>query len=261
MFRFSREITNINPETVFMVGNFKITNTTLLSVFITILLLSFCFIIIRKIKVKPNKTQTTIEIIYEGMAGFITQITNSKKHTERIYPLIATIFVYIGISNLISLVPGLTAIQINSTPLFRSPTTDFNTTFGLALGAIFLLQIVSIIDWGFLNHLGKFFKFKEVYLGFRKGIKDGLMSIIDFVIGLMDIIGEIAKVVSLSLRLFGNMYAGEVLATLILSAFAFVLPITWSAMSILSGVVQALVFGSLITAYYMLAIKPEEGEA
>jgi F-type H+-transporting ATPase subunit a len=106
--------------------------------------------------------------------------------------------------------------------------------------------------------LGKFFKFKEVFLGFKKGFMEGFMAVIDFGIGLLDIVGELAKDVSLSLRLFGNMYAGEVLATLILGAFAFVLPLTWTTMSLLSGTVQALVFGSLVTAYYMLAIKPDE---
>jgi F-type H+-transporting ATPase subunit a len=260
MFRFTREITGVSPEIIFNIGNFKITNSTLLSLFILILMLNFCYFIIRRYKIKPNKSQTTVEIIFEAILDFITQITGSKKYALKVFPLIATIFVYIGISNLISLIPGLTSIQFNSISIFRSPTSDFNTTFGLALGSVILLQVVSIKDFGFFGHLGKFFKFKELYFGFKKGLGAGFMAIIDFLIGLLDIVGEIAKLVSLSLRLFGNMYAGEVLAILILGAFAYFLPITWSAMSILSGIVQSLVFGSLVTAYYMLAIKPVENE-
>jgi len=260
MFRFPRDITNITPETIFTIGNFKITNSTIMSVFILLLICSFCYFIIRKYKLEPNKSQTAIEILFESILNFIDQITGDRKYTVKIFPLIASFFIYIGISNLIGLIPGLTTIKINDTSLFRSPTTDFNTTFGLALASVILLQIVSIIDWGLFGHLGKFVKFKEVYLGFKEGFKSGIMSLIDFAIGLLDIIGEIAKVISLSLRLFGNMYAGEILAIIILGSFAYIIPIAWTAMNILSGIIQALVFGSLITAYYMLAIKIKEAE-
>lgn len=258
MFRISRDITGVHPETIIHIGKLEITNSTLLSFLILVLLASFCYFVIRKYKIQPKKSQTLIELLYEAMINFICQITGSRKHAEKIFPLIATIFVYLGISNLIGFIPGLTSLQYNGIAIFRSPTTDFNTTFGLALGTVILLQVVSIANWGFWGNLGKFFKFKEVYHGFKNGLSEGFMAIIDFLIGLLDIIGEIAKVISLSLRLFGNMYAGEVLATLILGAFAYGLPIAWTAMSSLSGVVQSLVFGSLVTAYYMLAIKPEE---
>lgn len=258
MFRLEREISSVNPETIFSIGSFRISNTTLLSLLILFALIGFCFFSVRKFKLRPNKTQTLVEFLVEQMIGLISQITGSKKHAEIIFPLVASMFVYIGISNLISIVPGLTSITIDGKALFRSPTADFNTTFGLALGSIVLLNFISLRDYGFFGYIGKFFKFKDIVLGFKKGIMDGFMAIIDFGIGLLDIVGEIAKIVSLSLRLFGNMYAGEVLATLILGAFAYVLPLTWTAMSLLSGVIQALVFGSLVTAYYMLAIKPED---
>lgn len=260
MFRITREINGVTPETIFMIGDFKIVNTTLLSLFILILLATFCYVIVRRYRLRPSAGQTAVELLVEGMLNFISQITGSQKHAAQLFPLIATIFVYIAIANLIGLVPGLTSIQWNGHTIFRGPTTDFNTTFGLALGTVILLQVVSIKDFGFWGHLGKFFKFKEVYQGFRKSIGAGFMAIIDFLIGLLDIIGEIAKVISLSLRLFGNMYAGEILAIIILGAFAYVVPILWTAMNLLSGIIQALVFGSLMTAYYMLAIKDENSK-
>lgn len=197
-------------------------------------------------------------MVIEAMINLISQITGNKKTAENIFPLIATIFMYVAISNLIGMIPGIMSIQFNGASIFRAPTTDFNTTFGLALGCVVVLNIISISDWGFFGYLGKFFKLKEIIVGFKKSIGDGMMSIVDFFIGILDIIGEFAKVVSLSLRLFGNMYAGEVLSTLMLGAFAYFVPIAWSAMSLLSGVVQAIVFGSLVTAYYMLSIKEEE---
>ena len=256
----SREITQVTPDPILMIGNFKITNSTLASLLILILFLAFCLFVIRKYRIRPNKSQTIIELLFESMFDLITQITGSEKYAKTLFPLIATIFMYVGISNLISIIPGFTSITFNGYSVFRSPTSDFNTTFGLAVGAVFLTNVVSMKDWGFFGHLGKFFKFKEVYLGFKDSFKSGFMAIIDFAIGLLDIVGELAKVVSLSLRLFGNMYAGEILAGLILGAFAYVIPLLWTAMSLLSGVIQAIVFGSLTTAYYMLAVKIKEGK-
>lgn len=74
----------------------------------------------------------------------------------------------------------------------------------------------------------------------------------------MDIISEIAKVISLSFRLFGNIYAGQVMAVIIMGALAYALPAVWSSLGILFGLVQAIVFGSLVAAYYMIALKPPE---
>ncbi|MDD3662646.1 MAG: F0F1 ATP synthase subunit A [Candidatus Pacebacteria bacterium] len=260
MFRIHRETSGVTPDTIMTIGDFKIANTTLTSILILLVFAAICFFVIRKYRVRPNKSQTAVEILFESMLDLIKQITGGEKYAKAIFPLIASLFLYIGFSNLISIIPGLMSITIDGVSIFRSPTSDFNTTFGLALGAVVLTNIVSIKDWGFFGHLGKFFKFKDVYLGFKKGLKSGVMAIIDFAIGLLDIIGELAKVVSLSLRLFGNMYAGEILATLILGAFAYGIPILWTSMSLLSGVIQAIVFGSLTTAYYMLAVKIKEGE-
>ena len=87
------------------------------------------------------------------------------------------------------------------------------------------------------------------------------MAIIDFLIGLLDIISEFAKVISLSLRLFGNMYAGEILASILLGAFALMVPAPWLAMNLLVAVIQAIVFGSLCAAYYTLAVQNDEESA
>ena len=160
--------------------------------------------------------------------------------------------------NLIALLPGLTAITYNGLPLFRTATNDFNTTFALAMAVVILTHIVSLKQFGLFGHLGKFFKFKEVYLGFKKGIGEGVLSIIDFLIGLLDIVSEVAKVISLSLRLFGNMFAGDILTVILFGALAVLAPIPWLAMNLLVGVLQALVFGALSAAYYTLAIEVAE---
>ncbi|MFH1890514.1 MAG: FoF1 ATP synthase subunit a [Candidatus Kuenenbacteria bacterium] len=248
----------LQPDILFHIFGWPITNT-LIMIWLIIILLIIIFFKIRKFKTKPDsKFQHITEILYEGMHSFIGQLTGSKKHTKAIFPLIAAIFIFIGFSNLIGLIPLLTSITYKGAALFRTPTNDFNTTFSMALGVVILAQITSIRDWGLLGHLGKYFKFKEVYLGFKKSMTDGMTAIIDFFIGILDIVSEVAKTISLSLRLFGNMYAGNVLTVVIFSGLAYGLPSVWLAMNLLVAVVQTIVFGSLAAAYYMVAVKPEE---
>jgi len=255
-----RDIPSLEPDVVFSIAGFPIASSTLMILLITLIVALLSGLMIRRFAVKPGKFQTAIELLYEQVVGLVDQITQSRKHSERIFPIIGAMLVYLTIANLIGVIPGLTEITYEGSPIFRSPTADFNTTFGLAFAAVLVLQFVSIKDYGVLGHLGKFIKLKEVYQGFKKGISSGLVSLIDFFVGLLDIIGEIAKIVSLALRLFGNMYAGNVLMVIIFGAISVVLPAVWLGMNIFVGVLQAMVFSALVAAYYMLAVKPEAEE-
>lgn len=261
LLRIQREVTSVGPE---IFGNFygvPITNSFLMSLLIMLLIVIFAVIFIPRLQEMPTKTQNTVEAVYEAMVGLIEQIAGNPVWAKRVFPLVAALLVYIGVANLIGLVPGLTSITYNQAPLLRTPTSDFNTTLGLALGVVAVIQAASISDWGILGYLGRFFKFKEVYQGFKKGIGAGAMAIVEFLIGLLDIFAEFAKVISLSFRLFGNMFAGEVLALLILGAFAYVIPSAWLAMNLLFALVQAVVFGALAAAYYTLALKPLDADS
>ncbi|MCA9355984.1 F0F1 ATP synthase subunit A [Candidatus Nomurabacteria bacterium] len=258
IFQTKREITTIEPETIINIGNFHIANSTLLAVLILLILLITGIYFYKKYKNTPSTFQIILEMMIEGIEDFIDQITANKNRSKVVFNIIASIFVFIGISNLIGLIPGLTSITYEGLPIFRTPTADFNTTFSMALTAVVVLQFISMKEWGLWEHFNKFIKVKDLYLGFKKGISSGVMALVDFFIGLLDIVGEIAKIFSLSLRLFGNMYAGEVLMIIIMGGLAYVVPSLWLTMNLLVGVIQALVFGSLITAYYMLSINPEK---
>ncbi|MCF7906563.1 F0F1 ATP synthase subunit A [Patescibacteria group bacterium] len=249
--RFFRDKPEIQPEIIYTIGDFPVTNSLLLTILIIFIIIIFVIYLNKKINEKPKGIQNIFEYLYESMLNMTTQITGSKKVAENIFPLIGSLFIFIGLSNLMTLIiPGLSSITFDSQYLFRTPTNDFNMTFALSLGIILLIQIQSIKSYGFFGYLGRFLKFKEVYIGFRKGISSGLQAIIDFFVGILDIISEIAKIISLSLRLFGNIYAGEVLATLIFGAFAYGLPTVWAVMSLLTAIVQSIVFGALVAAYY-----------
>jgi F-type H+-transporting ATPase subunit a len=258
IFFIQRDIPGLDPEILFQIGNFSISNSTFFILLITILLLLVGWFAIRKFKITPTNFQVAVEGIYEAVVGLIDQITSDRGRSQKIFPIVGAMLVYLVIANLIGLIPGLENITFNNTPIFKTPTADFNTTFGLALGAIIIINVVSVFEWGPLRFLGRFVPLHKVYQGFKKGIGAGFMSIIDVFLGLLDVVGELAKVISLSLRLFGNMYAGQVLAVILLGAFAYIIPSIWMAMNMFVGILQAMVFTSLVAAYYMLAINPQK---
>ncbi|MBT3817054.1 MAG: F0F1 ATP synthase subunit A [Candidatus Magasanikbacteria bacterium] len=248
----------VQPEAVFAIGNFVVSNAMMMSVVVTFIFLFLSVGFIRKSKLVPSIFQTMFELLVDGILGLLESIMGNRKGAEKMLPLIGSLFLFVGLSNVIALFPGVTSFTYDGVQMFRTPTNDFNTTFSIALAMIILTQIASMKEFGIFGHLGKYFKFKDVVVGFKKGAGEGVLAIVDFLIGLLDIVSEIAKVISLSLRLFGNMYAGEVLAAILLGTFAMFIPAPWLAMNLLVGLLQALVFGSLTAAYYALAIEKSE---
>ena len=256
--RIPREIATVEPSIVFKIFGYPVANSTLMLLVVVVLTGLVAVYVTRRASLSPARMQNVIEVLYERIYGIVAQIVGDERRATLVFPAVAALFVFILVSNILGLVPGLGEIQFAGTQVFRTATSDFNTTFALALGAVLVLQWVSVREWGILAHLGKYFQFAEVYRGFKKGIGAGINALVGFAIGLLDIVGEVAKVVSLSLRLFGNMFAGQVLATIILGGVALAIPALWMSMSLLSAIVQTMVFAFLVTAYYTLAIKPED---
>lgn len=252
-----RPMTGLEPEVVFSFFGFPVSNSTLAIILIGVIFLIIGLVMRKKWVLIPGYFQASFEIIYESIDGLLHQITGSKKRVDAIFPTVGAMFIFLFFANLIIFIPGLSNITYQDIALFKTPTADFNTTFSLALGALIMIQFVSIKEWGIFGYLGRFFQFKNIYHGFRKGLSNGFTALIEFFVGLLDIIGEIAKVISLSLRLFGNMYAGMVLSTVMMSAVAFILPFVLVVQGIFIGAIQALVFGALVAVYYTLAIKED----
>ncbi|MFW0837886.1 MAG: F0F1 ATP synthase subunit A [Candidatus Komeilibacteria bacterium] len=248
----------IGPEIIGHIGSWPISNSLMMIWLITLLTILVGWYLSRHSRLRPSKGQVIAEMIYEQMYNLIGQLTGNDFYTAKLFPLIGTLFIFIGLANLLTLfIPFLGAISYAGQPLFRTATADFNTTLSLALAMVLMVQVISLRHWGVLGHLGKYFQFSALWHGFKQGFGKGMMSIIDFLIGLLDIVTEVARVISLSIRLFGNMFAGEMLAIIIIGFIAYGLPAIWMAMGLLVGVIQAMVFGSLTAAYYMLAL-PEE---
>lgn len=253
-FQFKRDIIPIAPDTVFLIGSFPVKNSTLSLVLITLFILFASFYFANKISVdSPSKFQSFFELIYEAMRKQISSVVGSDYHTRRIFPLIATIFIFVGLSNYLGLIPGIGSITWNGVNLFRTATSDFNTAFALAAGTLIIFHLITIKDFGVKGYLLKFIPLDKL----REDLKQGRFAIIyifvTLLLAVLDIIGEFAKVISVSLRLFGNMYAGEVLTGVLIGLIAFVLPSFWVVFGLLGALVQTIVFGSLITVYYLQA--------
>lgn len=242
------------------VGPISIATSSITVLLITVLVLILCSFSLKS-KLIPNRLQHLFEMLYEAIASFITTIVGDKKRADTIIPYVGALMVYLIIANLLPMMPGVSGFYVTilgeHVTLFRGVTTDFNTTFGLALAVIITMQVVGMKEQGVVGYLSHFIQIKQVYQGFRKSTGDGLVSIVGFFVGLIEIISEFAKVLSLSLRLFGNLFAHEVLTVILLGAFAYGVPAIWMGMGVLVGIVQSVVFVALVTVYYTLVLKKE----
>jgi F-type H+-transporting ATPase subunit a len=256
----NEEIPSIVAPTLGSVGPLTIATTTVTTLFITLLFVVLCMWVSRA-KLIPSKMQHLAEIFYEMVASFITSIVGDKERAAKIVPYVGALMTYLLVANLLPMVPGLNGLTITvageHVPLFRGATTDFNTTFGLALAVVVTMQVIGMREQGVFGYLSHFIQIKQVYKGFKHSFGAGMTSIIGFFVGLIEIISELAKVLSLSLRLFGNMFAHEVLTVILLGAFSVAVPAIWMGMGLLVGVVQSIVFVALVTVYYSLVLKKE----
>jgi F-type H+-transporting ATPase subunit a len=143
-------------------------------------------------------------------------------------------------------------------PFFRGGTADLNTTLALASIAVVASHIIGVVSIGVWHHINKFLNFKAIMEIPKKFKEDKLVLMVNPVIvlaSLLEIVTEIAKVASLSFRLFGNIFAGEVLLATMSAMFAFGLPLPFMFLEVLVGFVQALVFGLLTLSYLTMATE------
>ena len=253
LLKAAEEIPSLESHKVFDFGILTVTSSTMMA-FLAILVFAGLAYLVNKYKLLPSRAQSVVEMIVEWLIDFVAQIVGDKKKAITILPYVGSVFFFILFSNLISLIPGLTSITFHGHPLFSASTADFNTTFALALAAVVVVHIVSVIENGVWHHLSHFIQIDKVVKGFKKSAGEGSLGIVNFFVGLIEIIGELAKVISLSLRLFGNMFAHEVLMVILLGAISIGVPAIWMGMGILVVVVQAIVFTALITVYYSLLV-------
>ena len=256
-------------EPVFNLGNFTVTNS-LLNSWITVFIIVLISIIIgKKIKKIPKGFQNYAELILEGAYNMADSVTGSRVKTKKIFPIVFALFIFILINNWLGLVPGIGSIGFIETnnehqvfvPFFRGGTADLKTTLALALFAVFGSNLFGFITVGIWKYFNKFVNIKALAEIPKKIKKDPAIVFVNPIkafVGLIEIIGEVAKVASLSFRLFGNIFAGEVLLSAMAVIFAFILPIPFMFLEVIVGVIQALIFAMLTLVYFTIASTEEE---
>ncbi len=255
-------------ESVFSIGHFSITNS-LINGWIAVIFFVVVALVLRKRQnAIPKGIQNFAEATLEFMLTEIQKVTGDAKRARQFLPIIGTLFLFILFSNWIGLFPGTGSIgvwgmhhgAVALIPLLRPAASDMNFTLAIAAFAVITSHVIGFRNMGGMNHFSKFINIRGLWRGLKKGPIAFLVAIIELVVGLIETIGEISKVASLSLRLFGNIFAGEVLITVILGLFAFFMPIPFMFLEILVGAVQATVFSMLTLAYLTVATTPHDHE-
>jgi len=259
-------------EPIFHVGSFTITNS-LLNSWATVIILVVLFVLIgKKIKKIPKGLQNIFEILLEEALKLADSITGNRKKSEKFLPISLAIFLFVLINNWLGLLPGIGTIGFVENaehgkvfvPLLRGGTADLNTTLALALFAVIASHVMGVLIIGTWKHFNKFINL-QAFLDIPKKIKKDptviLVNPIQAFVGLIEIIGEIAKVASLSFRLFGNIFAGEVLLASMMAIFAFILPLPFMFLEIIVGIIQALIFSMLTLVFMTIAAEDHSEEA
>lgn len=251
----------LTAETIFRIGALPITNTYINSTIVLVLFLVLGLMLRKKSAEVPGKLQNFMESIFELCLGYVDQVTRDRKKSLKFLPLVGSLFLFILVSNWLGIFPGIGSIgrwmivhgEREFVPLFRPANTDLNTTLAMAVLGVVTSHVMGIIAIGFWKYANKFIKLGDIWQSFRKGGMSIFVAVVEFAVGFIEIFSEIAKMVSLSLRLFGNVFAGEVLLTVMGSLMAFVVPLPFVFLELLVGFIQAVVFSMLVLVYLSVA--------
>lgn len=236
----------IGAEALFHIGDFPVTNSLLTSWIVMFCLVLLGIVVSRRLKDVPSRFQSLVEFVFEFLLDMLSSVAG-KGRGRRYFPLIATLFLFILFSNWSGLLPlfgtlgwgesehGKFAVEA---PLFRAPSTDLNFTIGLALISVAVIQAAAIKSLGLGTYLGKFFSIRGP---------------INLVVGVLELIGEFSKIISLAFRLFGNIFAGEVL----LAVIGFLVPwlgvLPFLGLELFIGAIQAYIFAILTIVFVVVA--------
>jgi F-type H+-transporting ATPase subunit a len=242
---------SLGAERVGSLWGLPITNTLVMGWVVTLVLCTIGIIVGTRLKMVPGKAQMLFEMAIGGVSDFMAETLDNKDLAKKVFPIIFTIFLFIFTANLVQFIPGVGSIGFfkmeGSTrefiPLFRSLNTDINTTLALAIIAFILIEVAGVAVLGFLKYFHKFVNFS---------------SPLGFSIGIIDLFSEVARLVSFSFRLFGNIFAGEVVIMILGSFVPIILPVPLMLFEVFVGFVQAAIFALLTLIFIKIAITEME---
>ncbi len=271
---------SLAAEPIAHIGSFPITNSLALTWFVMAILIVLSVAVSRNIKLIPSGFQSVMEVLIDGLHTFFESVVGHQ--VKMLFPLIASLFLFILVSNWIGLLPGVgtvgffrtehstvvttssethgekeqttehleetaeaqaaeTESEVEFIPLFRGPTADLNTTIALALVAFGAIQYFGFKILG-KKYTARFVNFKNPIMGF---------------VGLLELVSDVSKVISFAFRLFGNVFAGEVLLSVMAFLMPFVAPMPFLALELFVGFIQALVFSTLTAVFVNVAASHE----
>jgi F-type H+-transporting ATPase subunit a len=287
----------VPPEVMFNIPLFglvyPLTNTILTAWLVILLLALLSYFATRNMQLVPGGLQNVLELAVESIVGLTESVAGER--ARKFFVVIATIFIFVFFSNLVGLIPGFGPIGtitleenyplpqgivlVGNAPMFapnppetgvlilapfvRAPSTDVNLTLAIALIAMFLVEVWGMQLTGIGRYWLRFFRFGQLIDFFRllfKGqVKIGLfaMGFLDFFVGLIELVSEGAKIVAFTFRLFGNIFAGEVVLLIMSFLFA-ALPLIFYGFELFVGFIQAFVFAILALAFMTIATTPHE---
>jgi F-type H+-transporting ATPase subunit a len=273
----------IQPEVIFTIFGFPITNTLIGTWISIIALLVVFFFGTRRRDMIPSGLQNALEAIVEYLISLVESVSGKTK-AKKFFPLVATFFIFIVFCNLLDVIPGVDTIGTihitvspsphpflgflpNDHPLLgiflfgdlsaqfiawvRPGTSDLNLTLAMALVSVITTQVFGFMTLGAKAHLSRYFNFKALFT-------HGFQGFIEFFVGLIEIVSEISRILSFAFRLFGNIFAGSA----VLAVFAFILPfianVVFIPLELFVAVVQALVFALLTLVFLEIATSTHE---
>lgn len=285
---------SLAAEKIGEIAGWPITNSLLLTWIVMGALTAFAYLATKRMSLVPNNIQSIAEVILDGIYNLFSSVVGPD-HIKKFFPLLATIFLFIVVANWSGLLPGVGTIGIKHevsadseghssiiskvvasepvlpketvptdthsdaevvatgdekhseketvlTPLFRGPTADLNTTLALAIFAVASVQYYGIATLGG-TYLKKFINFSDPIM---------------FGVGLLEIVSEFSRILSFAFRLFGNIFAGEVLLTVIAFLMPVIAPLPFLGLELFVGFIQALVFSMLTAVFLSMATVSHE---
>jgi len=239
---------HLAPEAVGYVFGVPLTNTLLTVWLVMAVLIGVALLLRKRLRLVPSKVQTSAEALVGGGYDYVKEVLESEEYARRFFPLIATIFIFILGINWIGLLPGIDAIGVyheshgamKLVPFFHPGNTDLNITFAFAIVAFVSIEIAGVLIVGMAKYSKKFINFS---------------SPLNFIIGIIELLSELARLISFSFRLFGNIFAGKMLLLVALFFVPFVLPVPLMAFELFVGLIQAFIFAILTLFFVKLAIE------
>jgi len=262
---------HLPASTVFHIFGFPITNSIIGAWITIIFLVGVSYIITRRMKLVPGRLQAAFEFLIGWLYDLCVSVAG-EVNGRRFFPLVATIFLFVGFNAWLALLPGFGSITAHTAEgevhLIRAANTDINMPLALALTSFIFVEFYGLRTLG-ARYIGKFLNFKEFVKGLRQiftgklkagaqGLVTGAMTIFT---GLLEGLSEFIRIVSLTFRLFGNMTAGEILLLVTAFLIPWLFAIPFYGLELLIGFIQAIIFSGLTLIFLTLAVESHEEEA